>query len=147
MSLINFNINNNPADTPAAWVSTTAYTAGTLVAATDGFNYLATNNSTGQQTANGASPGYWSAQTLTAWSTTVPIGAGNQQWLQIGGCNSPSDVMLVPENPIYPVGAGPSSQMGSRYIFRLPSGFLRPAPQDPKAGSWSALGAPERACL
>lgn len=43
---------------------------------------------------------------------------------------------------IYPLGSGPVSQSGTRNVFVLPAGFLREAPQDPKAGSTSYLGAP-----
>ena len=42
----------------------------------------------------------------------------------------------------YPIGSGPASQMGTRNVYRLPAGFLKVAPQDPKAGSMSFLGAP-----
>ena len=144
MSLFNLNINNNPASTPAAWSSTTTYTNGALVAATDGFNYLSLQNSNlNNNPANGVSPTWWSQQTLTAWTSTgFTVGPGNQQWLQIGGCNAPTDVALIPESPIYPVGSGPVSQFGTFNIFRLPAGFIRLAPQDPKAGSFSWEGAP-----
>ena len=42
----------------------------------------------------------------------------------------------------YPIGAGPSQQTTTRNIFRLPSGYLREAPQDPKQGIASYLGSP-----
>jgi hypothetical protein len=43
---------------------------------------------------------------------------------------------------VYPVGSGPAEQTESRNVYRLPAGYLRTAPQDPKAGSSSILGAP-----
>lgn len=43
---------------------------------------------------------------------------------------------------IYPIGAGPATQSTTRNIYQLPNGFLKRAPQDPKAGSQSYLGAP-----
>lgn len=43
---------------------------------------------------------------------------------------------------LYPIGSGPSTQIATRNVYRLPYGFLRQAPQDPKAGSASLLGAP-----
>jgi hypothetical protein len=45
-------------------------------------------------------------------------------------------------NFIYPVGTGPVTQSATRNVYFLPNGFLREAPQDPKAGSTSFLGAP-----
>ena len=45
-------------------------------------------------------------------------------------------------NLIWPIGAGPSTQSQSRNVYQLPNGYLREAPQDPKAGSTSFLGAP-----
>lgn len=43
---------------------------------------------------------------------------------------------------IYPIGSGPQTQDTTRNIYRLPNGFLRQAPADPKAGSTLFLGAP-----
>lgn len=45
-------------------------------------------------------------------------------------------------NFIYPIGSGPSTNQSSRNVFRLPNGYLRVAPQDPKQGSTAWLGAP-----
>ena len=42
----------------------------------------------------------------------------------------------------YPIGAGPSADSTTRNVFRLPSGFLAKAHQNPKQGSHSSLGAP-----
>lgn len=46
---------------------------------------------------------------------------------------------------VYPIGAGPASQTGTLNVYRMPNGYLREAPQDPKAGSVSMLGAPSAA--
>lgn len=56
-------------------------------------------------------------------------------WLSLGPV---SGVLSI----LYPVGAGPVSNSDTRNVFLLPNGFLRPAPQDPKAGNISWLGAP-----
>jgi len=45
-------------------------------------------------------------------------------------------------NFIYPIGAGPSSNAATKNVYRLPNGFMKVAPQDPKAGSALFLGAP-----
>lgn len=58
-----------------------------------------------------------------------------QNWLQL-------DAAVIHRRPVYPIGAGPQNQAATRNAFRLPSGFLRRAPQDPKAGAASYLGAP-----
>ena len=42
---------------------------------------------------------------------------------------------LSATNFIYPIGAGPSSQTGTKKTYQLPVGFLREAPQDPKNSS------------
>lgn len=144
MSLIKLNINNNPTSTPATWSSVTTYTTGNVVAASDGYNYTATaaGGNLGQNPANNANPTYWTQGGLTAWTSTFTQGGGNQQWTQIGGSQFPYGVGLTTLNLIYPLGAGPSSDQSTRNVFALPANFLREAPQDPKAGSVSWLGAP-----
>jgi hypothetical protein len=42
----------------------------------------------------------------------------------------------------YPIGSGPGTQSTTRNAFQLPNGYLKEAPQDPKAGQISFLGAP-----
>jgi hypothetical protein len=44
---------------------------------------------------------------------------------------------------IYPINAGPNAQSTSRQVYMLPSGFMRIAPQNPKAGQALYLGAPD----
>lgn len=46
-------------------------------------------------------------------------------------------------NFMYPIGAGPSSNFKTKNVYRLPVGWLREAPQDPKAGGALYLGAPD----
>lgn len=47
-------------------------------------------------------------------------------------------------NFIYPIGTSPSSANDDlRNVFRLPVGYMRQAPQDPKAGGAMFLGAPD----
>lgn len=66
---------------------------------------------------------------------TQPVQMMGQRWLKL-------DASLAALRIIYPVGTGPSSQAFTRNIYLLPNGWLRPAPQDPKAGNFSWLGAP-----
>lgn len=56
-------------------------------------------------------------------------------WLSLGTVSAPLTIL-------YPVGAGPSTQQDTRNVFLAPNGYLRDAPQDPKAGNVSFLGAP-----
>lgn len=46
-------------------------------------------------------------------------------------------------NFIYPIGSGPASSPVTKNVYRLPVGYLRMAPQDPKAGGGLFLGAPD----
>lgn len=57
-------------------------------------------------------------------------------WLQL------TDAVVTTLYIVYPANAGPSSLQGTRNIFILPANYLREAPQDPKAGANSFLGAP-----
>ena len=43
---------------------------------------------------------------------------------------------------IYPIGSGPLGGSDAKRVYRLPNGYMRDAPQDPKAGSFSYLGTP-----
>jgi len=77
----------------------------------------------------------------TLWTTTFVGGIGSDKWLQIGGVEFPFGVGLTTLGIIYPLGSGPSTQQATRNVFRLPNGFLRLAPQNPK-GSTTWLGGP-----
>lgn len=56
-------------------------------------------------------------------------------WKSMGAASASLDIL-------YPIGSGPMAQNGTRNVYRLPYGFLRQAPSDPKEGSTSWLGAP-----
>lgn len=71
------------------------------------------------------------------WSTTIPANyATNEAWLLLNSATLARQIIN------WPAGTGPSAQEGSRNIYMLPYGHLAPAPQDPKAGATSFLGAP-----
>lgn len=64
----------------------------------------------------------------------TPPSAGN--WLDVGGTVA---ALSIP----YPIGSGPSAITSSQYSYRLPHGFMRFAPQDPKAGlGFGYVGSP-----
>lgn len=143
MSLINLNINNNPTSTPSTWSSTATYSTGNTVAASDGYNYTSkVNSNLNNNPANGANPSDWTQGGFTSWTSSFTAGGGNQQWLLIGGASFPLGVGLTLPDIVYPIGSGPSSESATRNVFRLPAGWMKEAPQDPKAGSTSWLGAP-----
>lgn len=70
----------------------------------------------------------------TAWAVTALT--NSNQWVVLTGA------VLTQLNFMYPIGAGPIQQQATRNVFMLPYGYLRQAPQDPKAGSISVLGGP-----
>lgn len=89
-----------------------SYLAGELVKSSAGLYYLSLVN------ANDDDP----AVTATYWRL-------------LGGTSAALSIL-------YPIGAGPSSQSMTRNIYRLPRGFLRKAPIDPKTGVNPYLGGP-----
>lgn len=134
-SLIDFNFNNDPGSAPALWASGTTYAAGNTVGATDGYIYSSIGS--GNVGNNPTSTiGLWTnTGVLNPWTTTNPFGTANIAWQQL-------NVVLRDLQIVYPIGAGPAYQSQTKNVFRLPANFLRRAPQDPKAGSVSYLGAP-----
>jgi hypothetical protein len=134
-SLIDFNLNNSPGSSPAPWQVGTSYSTGNTVAGSDGYIYSSVGN-----TNLGNNPtttiGYWTnTNVLVPWTTTNPFGSANTAWLQLS-------VALKDLQIVYPIGSGPSYQSQTKNVYRLPANFLRQAPQDPKAGASSYLGAP-----
>lgn len=63
-----------------------------------------------------------------------PLATG-AQWLALNGTGAALQI-------VYPISAGPSTQTTTKNVFRLPHGFLRQVPSDPKVGINPALGAP-----
>ena len=135
-SLIALNTNNTPAGGPANWVASQTYSATTPVTGTDGFIYTSVGNGNlgnNPVTDNGT---YWTNTDVpNAWAATPVLPVSSSLWV-------PLYASLVSFNFVYPLGVGPLSQQTSKNIFRLPAGFLRQVPQDPKAGVYSYLGAP-----
>ncbi len=70
------------------------------------------------------------------WTTTLTFPAVSNKWLKITGAT------LSPIILSWPIGTGPLSDTSTRNVYRLPSGYLRRAPQDPKTGLVTPLGAP-----
>lgn len=143
MSAVDLNTGNVPSSSPTAWAAGTTYTSGATVAGSDGVIYssVGSGNIGHDPTTDGGAN--WTNTGVPApWTRTFVGGAGSDRWLQIGGAEFPMGVGLTAIGIIYPIGSGPASQSVTRNVYRLPNGFLREAPQDPKAGSNSYLGAP-----
>jgi hypothetical protein len=76
---------------------------------------------------------HWSLLSGVANQATAMSG---QTWLQLSNCT------LTQIRIVYPVGTGPFTQSTTKNIYQLPNGYLKEAPQDPRAGAISFLGAP-----
>lgn len=122
-SIVAVNLDNDPTSTTGFWTvftlpnPTPSYFAGELV-------YTLTSPQVVYQSAvNG--------------NALNPIGDTTGSWTTF--TSAPS---LLPLTFIYPIGTGPLSQTGSLNVYILPNGFLREAPQGPKAGVNAFLGGP-----
>ncbi len=135
-SLIALNTNNSPAAGPQNWVATQTYAAAAIVTGTDGFIYSSVGNGNlGNNPVTDSGANWTNTNTPNAWAVTPTIPVSSSLWV-------PLYASLTSFNFVYPIGFGPSSQTLTKNIFRLPAGYLREAPQDPKAGIYSFLGGP-----
>jgi hypothetical protein len=128
ISIANANINFNPvSDGGVHWVPTTDG-----VIATSGSGVLPYIAFVGDMVYVGNNV-YVS---LTNNNSSTPPGS---QWLKLT-----TQPTLTQFNFSYPIGIGPQSGLTSQTqnIYRLPVGYIREAPQSPKAGSQPWLGAP-----
>src|ERR1700675_38138 len=123
-SIVNTNLNNNPISSPASW---------TLAITVDPDDRTVADNKD-----------YWSGEIVYVGRkvylskiSSNDTDPGSTSWLLLSTAPTLSDF-----NFIYPIGAGPSSQTSTKNAYRLPNGFMREAPQDPKAGATLFLGAP-----
>lgn len=121
---------DNPA-TATAWSATATYAQDQIVTYLS-VAYKSLINLNLNQTPN-SSP--------SAWTSTFVGGSGSLKWLEIGGVDFTAGVNLITPNLIYPIGAGPSSQLTTQNVFKLPAGYLRMAPQNPKV-PFAILGGP-----
>lgn len=132
----------NPGSYPV-WQSTVSYVTGDFVCGSDGQVYRAVQGNVGHNpvgsTYNPLTPAtnYWlPTGKACPWNGNFSSSSGAGSWVR------QTDATVQPLNISYPVGSGPSTQNVSRNVYMLPNAFLRHAPQDPKAGSSSFLGAP-----
>lgn len=122
------NANADNPDTVPAWDATVTYDKGETVTQAS-VVYQSTQDFNINNTPTGAG----------AW-VTVPVTQTDQyhgqNWVKLGTAT------LAAVDILYPLGVGPTEQSETLNIFMLPFGFMREAPQVPKAGSTGFLGAP-----
>lgn len=143
---------------PEEWAIGNAYVTNTLIVYNQVL-YVAVQNSTGQ---NPSTTGlvYWSPYIGPASGSTTPsVGPfmyssfsggpivylslisvnlsfpGIANWLALGGTITPLQIL-------YPIGAGPVTQLGTPNVFRLPNAYLKEAPTDPKGNLSPWVGGP-----
>lgn len=139
-SNIDLNVNQTPGTNPAAWAIGTTYATGNQVLGSDNNIYSSVGSGNiGHNPVTDTTHTYWTFVAAAAW-ITVPATQVDQMtgqnWLKLGSATVRSLQF------VYPVGSGPLTQEATRNVYVLPYGFLREAPQDPKAGGVSYLGAP-----
>lgn len=151
---------------PPTYAAATTYAVGDIVAYTDPVDdspryWISDQASNTGNTPTDGEPweNYFGPVTVSSYDSTIGYDTGelvyddsNNVWFSLVSGNSAAlsegtswhelTGTLQAFHPIYPLGSGPYSDSTSRNVYRLPYGFLRAAPQDPKAGSTSYLGAP-----
>lgn len=117
--------------TTNAWITTTYYSKGDTVTGSNATVYqslLDFNTAIDPTTDAGVH-----------WATTPvanqPDQRAGQNWLKL-------DATTKSINFVYPVGSGPAFDPTTLNVYFLPYGFLREAPQNPKAGVNNFLGGP-----
>lgn len=141
------------------WDATITYMAGDHAVGSNGTVYASVGDTNlNHNPISGG--GFWAAVTtnIQATSTTFYVGEivrrGNKVYASTANNNSSipgvanwlaltTQPAVSPPYFAYPINAGPASDMQTRNVYKLPVGFMREAPQNPKAGQALALGAPD----
>lgn len=130
------NIGNDPLDVPEPWTASLTYATSDIVAASDGLAYYAVQASTGQDPVADVTNTYWAWNgSRVAWAPNYVGDTASLTWRRVTNTVQPFRVT-------YPAGTGPASQTSTLNLYAKPVGYLRRAPEDPKAGINPALGAP-----
>lgn len=136
-SLLPYNVGTTPADGPLDYDATATYTTAQTVTASDNFIYssVGSGNIGNDPTTDGGV--HWTnTGVANAWSRSPTLTVSATKWLPVGPLG------LRALSLVYPVGSGPIDDVSTRNVYRLPAGYLREAPQNPKAGASSDKGAP-----
>lgn len=132
------NLNHTPAALTAFDIAH-SYSIGNTVLGSNNHNYTSvTNTNVGNDPTLDAFGTNWTDNGPAPWIAVPalqPDQMQGQNWLKL-------DATLKAIYSIYPPNSGPVGQPYSRNVYWLPNNFLRKAPQDPKAGSVSFVGAP-----
>lgn len=135
-SLIELNTGITPVEAPLPFAIGTTYSIGQTVAGTDGYKYTSVGNgNVGHDPVTDAGVHWTNTHIPAAWTALPTLFPSSTKWL-------PLFAALESQQIIYPLGAGPIEQGTSRNVFRLPAGYLREAPQNPKQGIFQYLGGP-----
>lgn len=136
-SLIEFNLGTTPADGPLAYDNTATYSTGNTVTGSDNYIYSSVGSGNiGHDPTTDGGVHWTNTDVPNAWSRTPTITtAASVNWRLV-------QATIINPRLLYPIGTGPEEDNSTLNVFRLPAGFLKQAPQDPKAGSTSYLGAP-----
>lgn len=137
--LIPLNLNNVPVNPPANFDVTVTYSTAQHATGSDGFVYASVGNGNIGHDPTSDGGVYWAnTNAPAAWTNVPALYPASQFWL-------PLYCGLTNLFISYPIGAGPSENATSKNAYYLPNGYLRLAPQNPKQGSTSFLGAPSAA--
>lgn len=134
-SAIEFNIGVTPADAPLPWVVSGSYVAADTVTGSDGYIYTAVGSTIGDDPVSDGGANWTNSGLPAAWTREPTQYESATSWRPIYAAIRSLGIQ-------YPIGAGPASQFSTNNVFRLPNGFIRTAPADPKAGAFTALGGP-----
>ena len=138
------NLDNTPEATPDLWLTASTYNTSDTVVFYDGQKY---NIYTSAVDGNIGNPplldgevntAFWAYTSTPQWISVLSqeLASSQEAWLLL------ADSTLEPLRFNYPIGTGPLENESNKNVFILPYGYLREAPQDPKGGFFSPLGAP-----
>lgn len=135
-SLLPVNLNTTPAVGPSPFDIGATYATSNTVTASDNYIYSSVGSgNVGHDPTTDGGVHWTNTGVLTAWEKTPTILASSKSWRAI--------VATLANLPTaYPIGCGPAEQSTTHNVFRLPCGFLREAPQNPKSAGMGPLGGP-----
>ena len=125
---------NQSTDVPttiATWAATTYYNKGDTVTGSDAAVYQSKLDFNLNVNPVGDAGVHWATTPVAS----QPNARAGQNWLKL-------DAGVQSINFVYPVGSGPAFNPTNLNVYFLPYGFLREAPQNPKAGVNNFLGGP-----
>ena len=136
LSLIDMNQNNEPDLSAPPFNLFTSYSEGDEVCGYDGMLYQSlVNSNVGNNPSTDSGVNWEPFFAAVPWTPTFTGTPSSLLW-------QPVSATLQAPNINYPLGAGPLEQTFNKNVFPLPANFLKRAPQDPRAGITSMLGAP-----